>query len=138
MLGIIHFTLSLICAQRFSVGHFWSPHHTITEGIFCKLFINTTTSISYKHWVSISSKSLIITQLAQCRPQNTSITRLQLRVPNKMQALENRTLAFFFFPFAPRLHHWIGYLGQNRYFSKIEEVYNYNLNCNHTLIFKIN
>ena len=30
----------LVFTQRFSVGHFWSPYQTITEGIFCKLFIN--------------------------------------------------------------------------------------------------
>ena len=101
----------LIFTQRFSVGHFWSPHHTITEGIFCKLLINAEISISYKYWLSISSKSLIITQLAQFGPQNTTTTELRLRVPNKMQVLENQTLAFFFFLFSPRLHHQIGFFG---------------------------
>jgi hypothetical protein len=28
-----------------------------------------------------------------------------------MQVLENQTLAFFFFPFAPRLHHRMGCFG---------------------------
>ena len=37
--------------------------------------------------------------------------RPRLRVPNKMQVLENQTLTFFFFPFAPRLHHRMGYFG---------------------------
>lgn len=31
--------------------------------------------------------------------------RPRLRVPNKMQVLDFQTLAFFFFLFAPRLHH---------------------------------
>ena len=72
--------VSLVFTQRFSVGHFCSPYHTITESIFCKFFINANKSISYKHWVSISSKSLVFTQLGQFGPQYTSITRLRLRI----------------------------------------------------------
>ena len=72
---------------------------------FCKLHITINNSISCKYWVSTSSKSLIITQLGQFRPQHTTITGFRLRVPNKMQVLDFQTLAFFFFPFAPRLHH---------------------------------
>ena len=44
-----NFSNRLIFTQRFSVGHFWSPHQTITEGIFCKLFISAEKSISYKY-----------------------------------------------------------------------------------------
>ena len=79
--------VSPIITQEFSVGHFWSPHHATTEGVFCKLFINTEKSTSYKHWISISSKSLIFTQLAQLEPQYTTITGLRLRVQAKDSAL---------------------------------------------------
>ena len=44
----------LIFTQRFSIGLFWSPYHTIIESIFRKLPINTEYSISYKCSVSIS------------------------------------------------------------------------------------
>ena len=44
--------------------------------------------------------------------------RSRLRVPNKMQVLDFQTLAFFFFLFAPRLHHGMGCFGQNLCFSK--------------------
>ena len=84
---------------------------------FCKLFINTRPSISCKYWVSFDSKPLIITQLAQFGPQYTTITRFRLRVPTKMQVLDFRTLAFFFFPFAPRLHHRMGpFMPKSRHF----------------------
>ena len=49
--------------------------------------------------------SLVFRQLGQFRPQYTTITGLRLRVPNKMQVLDFQTLVFFFFLFAPRLHH---------------------------------
>ena len=48
--------VSPIFTQRFSVGHFWSPFHATTEGVFCKLFINAEVSTSYKYSVSISCK----------------------------------------------------------------------------------
>lgn len=47
---------SLIITQGFSVGHFWSPHHTITASIFCKLHITTNNSISYRYSASIGYK----------------------------------------------------------------------------------
>ena len=39
----------LISTKRFSVGHFWSPYHTINGGILGRLFINAKNSISCKH-----------------------------------------------------------------------------------------
>ena len=44
---------------------------------------------------------------------------VRLRVPNKMQVLDFQTLAFFFFPFAPRLHHQIGFFGSKSIFFYI-------------------
>ena len=109
--------VSLVFTQRFSIGHFWSPHRITTASIFCKFFINANKSISCKYWVSISSKPLIFIQLGQFRPQYTTITGLRLRVPDKMQALNFQTLAFFFFPFAPRLHYRMGpFMPKSRHF----------------------
>ena len=47
------YAVSLVFTQRFSVGHFWSPHRITTASIFCKLHITTNNSISYKYSVSI-------------------------------------------------------------------------------------
>ena len=51
-----YYAVSLSFTQRFSVGHFWSPFHATTEGIFCKLFINAENSTTYICSVSISCK----------------------------------------------------------------------------------
>ncbi len=48
--------VSLVFTQRFSVGHFWSPHQTTTESIFYKLSITINNSIGYKppHYHAVS------------------------------------------------------------------------------------
>lgn len=70
----------LIFTQIYSIGHFWSPFHTIIEGIFCIFFITADTPISYKHSVSISCKTPHFHVVSSFVPLYITIPRQRLWV----------------------------------------------------------